>query len=353
VSVDLQVAREFVLQYGWNATSYQILNPGFDLWFSTKHRAVVGYTRRGSVVLAAGVPVCAAEALGAVCEEFEEFARGSGWGVCYVCAEERLRLLFSQSARHATVALGAQPAWDPRIWPQVVANRASLRAQLHRAVNKSVVVETLSPGVSAGDPELRSVLRQWVAGRRLPPLHFLVEPNVLDGVLSDRVILVARKDGRTVAFLVASPMPARAGYLVELVARSSDAPNGCSELLIDAAMRRFADEGCRYVTLGLVALAHAADDEIRTNPAWLRSLMYFARAHANRFYNFRGLEHFRLKMSPERWETVYAIANEPRFSANTLYAIGGAFSRIPPWAAIAIGIAKAIKEELFRRGARG
>ena len=114
-------------------------------------------------------------------------------------------------------------------------------------------------------------------------------------------------------------------------------PNGASELLIDAAMRRFASEGCDYVTLGLVALAHAADEEIRRNPAWLRILMYFARAHANRFYNFRGLERFRVKMAPERWETIYAISNEPRFSVRSLYAMGGAFSGIAPWAAIAIG----------------
>ena len=47
--------------------------------------------------------------------------------------------------------------------------------------------------------------------------------------------------------------------------------------------------------------------------------MYFARAHANRFYNFWGLEQFRVKMSPKGWEPIYAISNEPRFAASTLY----------------------------------
>jgi phosphatidylglycerol lysyltransferase len=344
----VELAREIVLQYGWNATSYQILNPGFLLWFSAKDDAVVGYTRRGSVLLAAGVPLCAAEALQRVCQEFEAFADRSGCRVCYVCAEERLRVLFGQSPRHSTVALGAQPAWNPGKWPEVVAKRPSLRAQLKRATNKGVAVQAISPPSAAADVELRRVLREWVAARRLPPLHFLVEPNVLDGELVDRLILVARRRAVPVAFLVASPMRAREGYLVELIARSPDAPNGSSELLIDAAMRRFAEEGCAYATLGLVALAHAADEEIQSNPWWLRGLMYFARAHANRFYNFRGLEQFRLKMSPERWEMVYAISNEPRLSLRTMYAIGGAFSGIPPWAAIAIGIAKAAREEATR-----
>ena len=100
------------------------------------------------------------------------------------------------------------------------------------------------------------------------------------------------------------------------------------------------------MTLGLVALAKAADAEIQANPLWLRALMQFARLHANRFYNFRGLEYFRVKMAPGRWEPLYAISNEPRFSVRTLYNVGGAFSGISPWLAIGIGAGKAIRQEL-------
>ncbi len=82
------------------------------------------------------------------------------------------------------------------------------------------------------------------------------------------------------------------------------------------------------------------------NPLWLRSLMKLARAHANRFYNFRGLEQFRIKMVPTRWEPLYAISNEKRFSVRTLYNVGGAFSGISPWLAIGIGLARAIRREL-------
>jgi phosphatidylglycerol lysyltransferase len=81
-----------------------------------------------------------------------------------------------------------------------------------------------------------------------------------------------------VAFLVASPVVAKNGYLVELLARSPSAPNGTAELLIDAAMQRFAQEDRQYVTLGLIALAHAVDKDMHRNPLWLRSLMQFARA---------------------------------------------------------------------------
>jgi phosphatidylglycerol lysyltransferase len=178
-------------------------------------------------------------------------------------------------------------------------------------------------------------------------MHFLVEPDVLTGDVSHRVVLVAKRNEQVIAYLVASPIAAKSGYLVELLARSEAAPNGTSELLVDAAMRRFAREGTLYVTLGLVALARAADPGIRTNPLWLRSLMRFARVHANRFYNFEGLENFRLKLEPCRWEPVYAISTEERFSPGTLYSIGAAFSGIPPWLALSKGVLKAARQELF------
>lgn len=331
---------------GWNATCCQILNPGIEHWFSAKANAVVGYVRRNNLLAVAGGPVCTPELLPEICAEFETHAKSQRCRVCYVCAEDRLYNLFANSANHAAIALGAQPIWDPCTWADIVRGRASLRAQLNRAQHKGVVIEVMAPELAAADPELRAVLRAWLDERRLPPLHFMVEPNVLQGATEDRVVMAAKRDGKAVAFLVASPVVAKNGYLIELLARAPFAPNGTSELLIHTAMCQFARENRSYVTLGLVALAHMADNRLRRNPLWLRTLMQFARAHANRFYNFRGLEQFRLKLVPNKWETVYAISNEKSFSMRTLYSVGGAFSEIPPWLAIGMGVAKAIQREI-------
>ncbi len=330
------------MRYGWNSTAYQILNPGIEHWFSDDPPAVVGYVRRNGYLLAAGAPVCGPEHLRDAADAFERFAGTRNSHVCYVCAAERLR---SALPRHSIIAAGAEPVWDPREWPGILASRASLRAQLNRAHNKKVVVSEVAPAHAAADPEFRRVLGEWLACRGLPPLHFMVEPDVLRGVIEDRVVFAARRAENLVAYLVASPASARNGYLIEELARSPEAPNGTSELLIDAAMRRFAADGRSYVTMGLVALSGNA---LKSNPAWLRALMFWARAHANRFYNFRGLEAFRAKMRPARWEEIYFISNERRFSPFALYAIGGAFSRISPLRAIAIAVVHGAKAE-FRR----
>jgi phosphatidylglycerol lysyltransferase len=345
--------RDLVLRYGWNTSAYQILNPGIEHWMAPRARGVVGFVRRPKRWIAAGAPVCEPGELPRVASEFATVARERGDSrVCYFCAMDRLRDAAAELGGHACIAIGSQPVWDPRDWPDIVRRRSSLRAQLNRARNKGIDVAAIESSALDGlKPALRDVLDDWVTSRPMPPMHFLTEPDTLDGVLADRLVYVARRDAQPVAFLVASPVPLRRGYLIEQIARGRCAPNGTAELLIDACMRDLASRDCAYVTQGLVALSPHAQAEIRRNPLWLRALMAWARAHGNRFYHFRGLEQFRQKMQPQRWETIYAIANEPHFTPATLHAVAHAFCGQSPARMLGRSMGKAARQELewFKR----
>lgn len=326
---DLERARALVMRFGWNATAYQIINPGITLWFSATGDAVVGYVRRHRVRVVAGAPVCDAARLADVAGEFEAAAARAGDRVCYFGAEERLHSRAAEIGHESLVLLGAQPAWDPRGWPAIIATRASLRAQLNRARNKDVSV-ALERVDDATRPALARVLAEWLGTRGLPPLHFLVEPDTLER-LFDRRVFVARRgagggNGAIIGFLVASPAPARHGWLIEQLVRGRAAPNGTAELMVDAAMRNLAEDGFTYATLGLSPLSRRAGVEDTPNPAWLRLMLRWVRAHGRRFYNFEGLDQFKAKFQPERWEPVYAIANAGRFAPIFLVAIASAFS---------------------------
>ncbi|MEO6390355.1 MAG: DUF2156 domain-containing protein [Pyrinomonadaceae bacterium] len=340
-----QSARRLVLRHGWNATAYQILNPGISHWFSAAGDAVVGYVVRKRVRVVAGAPVCAIERLPDVTREFERDADDSGQTVCYFCAEARLESHYRGTNGYSMVQLGSQPAWDPVRWPQIVRGRPSLRGQLNRAHNKGVAIERWFALSADNITELQRCLDQWLSSRGLPPLHFLVEPETLSH-LADRRVFVARRGGNVIGFLLASPIPKRNGWLVEQNVRGPSASNGTSELLLDAVMRSVAADGATYVTLGLAPLSNLALGTAAENPLWLRVVLGWIRAHGRRFYNFEGLESFKAKFQPDSWEPVYAISNEARFSVATLYAIAAAFSEGPPAVLILRGILKAIRTEV-------
>lgn len=349
---DTERARQLVLRWGWNATAYQILNPGIAWWFGLNGAAVVGYVVQSGVRVVAGAPICDPNRLPQAVREFERDALQCKQRVTYFGAAERLHALLQDDSNYCTVVMGAQPVWNPRGWNQIIAQTSSLRAQISRARNKGLTVEEWPPEPATAT-QLRPMLHLWLKTRHLPPLKFLSHPQILDD-LGDRRVFVARLGAENVGYAIASPVPARCGWLLEQVVRAPQAPNGVAELLIDAAVRRCALEDCAYFTLGLVPLSRhvALRSEGTCNPVWLRVFLNWARAHGRRFYNFGGLEAFKSKFRPHDWEPIYALSREPSFSPSTLYAITAAFSDVPPARALSGALWHALHQELVWKAAR-
>lgn len=342
-------ARELVLRYGWNSTCFQIVNPGIEYWFGDDGESVVGYVTSGRSRVVAGAPVCSKASLQYVVKEFERNAGENGLSVCYFGAEARLEAVLRDSEEHTRVLLGAQPVWHPSNWPKIMAGRSSIRAQFNRARNKGVEIREWSTKKATNNPLLRECLEAWLRSKGLPPLHFVIEPETLERLENRRIFVAEHSDG-VAAFLVLSPIPGRNGWLTEQFPHTPTAPNGTVELMMDSAIRTLGDEGFDYVTLGLSPLSRRATIEPFDNPVWLRVLLAWMRKHGQRFYNFDGLDAFKSKMTPERWEPVFAISNEPSFSGSTLYSIALAFTDNKPFRVIAGGLRKAIATEFRTLG---
>ncbi|MCU0627181.1 MAG: DUF2156 domain-containing protein [Gemmatimonadaceae bacterium] len=339
-------ARALVLAHGWNAMAYQLLNPGFTHWFDARGDALVGHVTRSRTRIVAGAPVSAAARVADVARAFEAEAHARRERVLWFGAGERLESLWAHDPSRAFLPLGAQPWWDPRSWSAIVAARRSLRAQLARTRGKGVTVEEWTPARAQASAALRDVLRTWLAARGLPPLHFLVEPQTLDH-LDDRRLLVALREGAPIAFMVATPIPARRAWLVEQWPRRPDAPNGTVERLLDATMRVLAAAGAEQVTLGLAPLSVRAPQVPlpggRTLAPWVALALRWARAHGRRFYDVDGLDAFKAKFAPQRWEPLFAITDTPTITPRALWAIAGAFAQGSPLVLAVRGVVRAAR----------
>jgi len=339
------LARRIILKYGWNTTSYQILNPGIERWFDSTRDAVVGFSSSKKVRVVAGAPVCSNENLRKIIAEFETEAAKNHQRVCYFCAESRLESAVADLQTHSKFLLGAQPVWNPKNWAEIVKKHKSLRAQLNRARNKNVEIAEWTREKAFENPRLAECLKQWLDSKGLPPLKFLVEPDTLSR-LFDRRIFVAEVKENIVGFILLSPVSSRNGWLFEQFIHCPNAPNGTVELMIDAAMRTLAAGGCDYATLGLAPLSKRAKIEPYENPLWLKIVLAWMRKHGQRFYNFDGLDAFKAKLQPENWEPVFAISNEKKISPKTLYAIASAFSGNAPFRLLIGGLVKSAATEI-------
>lgn len=330
---DLHRARNLVMRHGWNTMAYQILNPGIALWFPYQREAVIGCVETRTHVIVAGSPVAPEEELDDVVLEFYRYVSSHTKKVCFFGAQERIALILSKRAPVSSILLGAQPVWSPGRFVATMQTKQSLRAQVHRAANKGVTIQVINSGIRRNDnallaADLHRILSEWITSRRLPPMHFLVEPDTL-GNLEDRIVAVARIEDTAVGFCIASPIPLRLGWLIEQIVRGNQAPNGTAELLLETMVSHLQSIGAKLVTLGLSPLSRHYAASF-SHPFWLKTALHFTRLYGKYFYNFEGLDAFKAKFLPSEWEPVYAITNEKNPSPSTIYAIATAFSGISP-----------------------
>jgi phosphatidylglycerol lysyltransferase len=282
-----------VRRYGWNATSFQVLEPGFSYFFLDDD-ACVAYVDTGRAWVAAGAPLADDARMAAVAWSFVGAARAADRRACFFAAEER----FTTLVPLRTLLVGEQPVWDPAGWTEVLGRNRSLREQLRRARAKGVRVRTVDPAqLSApGDPIRVSMIElaeRWLHARELAPMGFLAQVAPLS-LLPDQRVFLAEQGDRLVALLSVAPVFGRRGWLLQNLLRSPDAPNGTAEALINQAMLEAVDKGLTFVTLGLAPLAGE-----------VRAPLRLARRVGAPLYNFEGLRAFKSKLRPTRWEPIF------------------------------------------------
>lgn len=322
-------AQDIILRYGWNTMSYQLLAPGIRHWFAPDRDAMVGYVETRTHVVIAGSPVASDEDLAAVTEQFLQFVRRSGKTPVVFGAQDRLLSGWPENEAMSRVLIGVQPVWHPEELAERFRSVRSLRAQVHRAVNKGISVRR----VEVMDPSLQSAMercrRDWLHQHPMTELHFLVEstiPQQCDG----RIILVGeREEAGIVGYCIAAPIPMRNGWLIEHLVRSADAPNGSTELLVQRMAERLHGEGAEFVTLGLSPLS-APVLQSSAGPWWTGALFRAMRTVGERWYHFRGLERFKEKFRPVRREPVYLLAAAPEITPAVFHAVAAAFLGMAP-----------------------
>jgi phosphatidylglycerol lysyltransferase len=318
--MEFMTERERVLEllerHGWNATSFQILEPSFCYWFSDDGEACVGYVDTGRAWVAAGPPIAAPDRIAVTTNQFVDAARAARRRVCLFATESRFR--DAAPTDWHSVPIGEQPIWSPAEWDDILRKRKSLREQLRRARAKGVTVRLLSAEeLSARRTELDTLIKRWLSSRTIAPMGFLVQVEPFTHA-EHRRIFIAEQAGNIVGFLGVIPIYARDGWFFEDFLRDPAAPNGTIELLVDAGMRAAAAESISVVTLGLAPLAGDV-------PLLLRSARRMGRA----LYDFDGLRAFKAKLSPRSWDPIFLsyppTTNAVRATADTLtaFARGG------------------------------
>jgi phosphatidylglycerol lysyltransferase len=323
---------EILRAHGRHATSFQILETGYEYWIDEQAAApggLIAYVESGGYRVAAGPPVATPDDLVAVTRRFADATAACGLRALFFCADGEFVAALGadvDALAFDVVPIGEQPEWDPADWNPVGKRFRTLREQVNRARNKGVVIRSIPPEEMASAStraEIETVLGQWQDGRPMSAMRFMVDLQPFH-LPEERRYYVAECGGRAVGFLAAIPVFQRNGWFFEDVIRTPDAPNGTVEFLIHTAMFDAKERGDRYVTLGLAPLASIPVGE-GTHRTLRRTLDWCYR-RLGRLYQFEGLRSFKDRFRPDGWSQQYLVQVHSDVGVRSFHAVLRAFA---------------------------
>ncbi len=275
-------------RHGVDSLSFTASESSMLHWVDVATEAHVAYVDTGSAWVAVGAPLTSRAYRGKAARNFIHAAHAASRDACFFGTET----LASRDL--ASFLIGMQPVIRPREW--LAAQSRHFREQLRRAKAKGVHVRRVdSRDLREGSPlrsELERCAAEWLDVRHMEPMGFVVALELFHHPEEHRYF-VAELDGVVVEFLSAVPIFGRHGWLVEDVIRTSTAPNGTSELLLDALVGDVV-ESSDMVTLGVSPLTSQVAWPLRVARIIMRPL-----------FDFEGLYAFRRRLHPTLWEPVY------------------------------------------------
>lgn len=332
--------RALVREYGYNGLSYLSLYPGWEYFHPIDSQGFVAFERHNGVALAVGDPVCAPDTIETLLEQFREWAVSERLTPAFVGSTPRIAEAAAGSG-WKTLKIGEEPLFDLAEYAPRGNKTKKVRSAANQARKNGVVVETIVAGQRPSatlELEMLAVQRAWQETRKIKALAFTLRLAPLAGI-EDKVVLLARHEGRLEGFVTCIPVPARNAYYIEDMIRRPDAPNGVSELLFLGAIEACKARGAELANLGLAPLRNT-----KRQPVGHRitgTALEFTFQHLNLFYKFKPLEHFKAKFGPDHWEDSFLVYRPGRlarvsvallhaFTPGKLGPVSAALSRLRP-----------------------
>lgn len=310
--------------YGYNEHCVIGSSIDSDVWISPDARGAVPYTESGGVWMVAGEPIADDADLVRITREFISAAKRKKKSVAFLPTTERFaRSVASDDLR--ILKIGASPYFDLTAWDPRGNSAKHMRSGLNRARRAGVAVTEFVELNAEFRAEVKSLMDEWAESRRAGVrFGWLFQLMPFHNAELKRFFAAHDKTGRLVGILVASSIPARAGWYLEDVIRAGDAPLGTSDLLVYETMKALAASGAKVATLGTVPLSGRGGDAVSCgNNRVVEAMLGHSRRKLASVYNFDGLDQFKSKFVPSWWENEYIVVTKghliPPRVANALF----------------------------------
>ncbi|MCA9755517.1 MAG: DUF2156 domain-containing protein [Candidatus Eisenbacteria bacterium] len=298
-----QVARALVERWGATGTAAMTLRRGNSLWLMGGGRAYAAFRVAYGHAVVLGQPVGRTEHVVPAAKEFAIYAREQGWSPVFYAVPPSTANALREDGWH-TLKVGEEAVLPLRGLQFKGKGWQSTRTALNRAEREGIHFETYPAGTlpRARRDAILEVDRSWSQKTTsLPPMEFVLG-NADDLEEEGSVVTLAvDESGKVHAFSSWLPVPARSGWVIDLMRRHETSFSGAMEFLIARSLLHFQADGAALASLATAPLADLSPDP---EQSLVQSLLARVFTHVHEPYDFRSLFEFKEKFHPD-WEPVY------------------------------------------------
>lgn len=295
--------------------------------FNELRTAFIMYQVSGRSWVALGDPVGPSSEHEALCWKFRELCdRFDGWPVFYQVSDMALPIYIDMGLTLSK--LGEEGLVPLEQFSLEGKERADFRQARNRAqkagVSFAVVPRKEVPGLI---PTLKAISDSWLAHKGAAEKGFSLGRFTPEYVTQFDCAVV-KLAGEIVAFANLWKAPAGKELSIDLMRYDERAPKGVMDYLFAELMLWGRDQGFAWFNLGMAPLSGLESHPLA--PIWHRVGGLIFR-HAEDFYNFEGLRHYKEKFSPT-WRSYYLASPGglalPRVFLDSSILISGSLTKI-------------------------
>ncbi|MEZ4648062.1 MAG: DUF2156 domain-containing protein [Candidatus Eisenbacteria bacterium] len=306
---DREVARALMETWGATGTAAMTLRKGNSLGPLQEGRCYAAYRVAYGHAVVLGQPIGPPDRVVSAAEEFAARAQEQGWGAVFYAVTAGTADALRRNGWH-TLKVGEEAILPLAGLEFKGKSWQSTRTALNRAEREGVRFEAYRAGTLPRERRaaILEVDRSWSQKTTaLPPMEFVLgsledleEPGSL-------VTLAVDEAGRVHAYASWLPVPARNGWVIDLMRRHETSFSGAMEFLIARSLLFLQEEGAAYASLATAPLANLSPDP---EQSLVQSLLARIFTHVHEPYDFRSLYEFKEKFHPS-WEPVHVVYRSP------------------------------------------
>lgn len=194
-----------------------------------------------------------------------------------------------------------------------------VRAARNQALRSGVRVEEWSHERILNHPTLKQnmlgIMRVWKQRNLVDLGGFMNKVDPFAYMEFRRYFIAFSEKDLLEAFLVVTPIPGKNGFFMEDMVVRPGAQRGTGELLTLESLVALSESGKTEASLGVVSLTNMDDAASSSHnlPKATQFLMIALPKYLQKFLNVGGLEVFRKRFKPHRWENIHlALRNEKK-----------------------------------------